>query len=36
MPQVVFDPNCILYHTGEIGTFYHMIWECPGLAHFWN
>jgi hypothetical protein len=30
------DPNCMLCHTGEFGTFFHMIWECPGVAYFWN
>lgn len=30
------DPNCTLCHTGEIGTFFHMIWECPGVSYFWN
>lgn len=34
--KLKLDPNCTLCHTGEIGTFYHMIWECPGVANFWN
>lgn len=29
-------PNCTLCHIGALGTFYHMIWECPGVANFWK
>lgn len=30
------DPNCTFCHTGAVGTFYHTIWECPGVAKFWK
>lgn len=29
-------PNCTLCFTGTVGTFFHMIWECPGVANFWK
>lgn len=30
------DPKCTLCDTGEIGTFFHMVWDCPGVNYFWN
>ncbi|KAI2659993.1 LINE-1 retrotransposable element ORF2 protein [Labeo rohita] len=30
------DPYCTFCNTGELGTFFHMIWECPGVSNFWN
>lgn len=30
------DPNCSLCHTGSIGTYIHMVWECPAVACFWE
>lgn len=30
------DPYCTLCRTGSIGTFYHIIWDCPGVVNFWN
>ena len=30
------DPNFSLCHTGSIGTYFHMVWECPGVAYFWE
>ena len=30
------NPNCTLCTTDTVGTFFHMIWECPGVEHFWR
>lgn len=29
------SPNCTLCSSNVWGTFFHMIWECPGIADFW-
>lgn len=30
------DPNCTLCHTNSVGTFFHLVWECPGVFNFWK
>ena len=30
------SPNCQLCSLGTIGTFVHMVWECPGVSDFWS
>lgn len=34
--KVKADPKCTLCPVGAIGTFYHMVWECPGVVRFWE
>ena len=41
-PNILFkfkalpSPNCTLCSQKSLGTFFHMVWECPGIADFWK
>uniref|UniRef100_A0A8C1GVL0 Reverse transcriptase domain-containing protein n=1 Tax=Cyprinus carpio TaxID=7962 RepID=A0A8C1GVL0_CYPCA len=30
------SPNCTLCLQKSLGTFFHMVWECPGVVVFWK
>lgn len=30
------SPNCTLCLQKSLGTFFHMVWECPGVVAFWK
>lgn len=30
------SPNCTLCNQNALGTFFHMVWECPRVAEFWK
>ena len=30
------DPYCSFCHQGTIGSFMHLVWECPGVLEFWG
>lgn len=29
-------PNCTFCSPDALGTYYHMVWECPGVRDFWE
>ena len=30
------DPYCTFCAPGTLGSFAHMVWECPGISEFWG
>lgn len=34
--KTINDASCTLCSLGAVGTFIHMIWECPPVIQFWN
>lgn len=34
--KIKADPNCTLCHTNSVGTFFHLVWECPAVFYFWE
>ena len=34
--QFLNNPYCTLCSSNSIGTFFHMVWECPNVLAFWN
>ena len=33
---MISDPNCKLCSADTVGTFFHMIWDCPPVLEFWE
>ena len=34
--KILNNPNCTFCASNSIGTFFHMVWECPSVLRFWN
>lgn len=34
--KMLSSPNCTLCTSNTLGTFYHMVWECPEVSEFWS
>ena len=34
--KILNNPNCTLCSPNTLGTFFHMVWECPEVDSFWN
>lgn len=34
--RITDDPNCTLCPLNVVGTFFHMMWECPDVLEFWD
>ena len=34
--RLLSSPNCTLCSSNALGTFFHIMWECPGVMHFWS
>ena len=34
--KLINSPLCTLCATNSIGSFYHMVWECPNVFSFWK